>query len=441
MQTNSLQDKPTNKAKVKTITKQNLTLLLLFLIGLNNQLIAQEVSQKQLDALEQRTSKIEKTLKELSNIKISGYIQGQYQVGQETANLRVGTNLSKTNTNSRIGMRRSRIKFSYDKGIASAVFQIDATERAIGLKDAYINIRSPWQFFGRSALRIGVFDRPFGHEISYSSSLRESPERSTIFNNLFPDERDLGAMVILQPKVSSPLHFLRLEAGLFAGNAIQLEPDNRFDFIGHLSATNRIGEKISWSLGTSYYHGYRQINSAYVYKMGDGAFTLNASNDNIGTYAPRRYWGVDAHIKIQNPLGTTQLRAEYLLGRQPSTANSFRSHNSSSPTSGDTYVRPFSGGYAILVHQLGKSPFSLVAKYDWLDPNTKLSKDALGLGHSTTADVAQETLGLGLLWHVDSHLRLQAYYEIPHNEQSSNLSGYERDRKDQAFTLRIQYKF
>lgn len=436
-----LSTETTSKAKVKKTSKKTLVFLPLLLIGLNNQLIAQEASHKQLDALEQRTSTVEKALKELSYLKISGYLQGQYQVGQEEASLRVGSNLSKTNTNSRIGMRRSRVKFSYDRGIASAVFQIDATERSVLLKDAYINIRSPWQSLGRSALRIGVFDRPFGHEISYSSSLRESPERSAIFNNLFPDERDLGAMIILQPKASSPLHFLRLEAGLFAGNAIQLESDDRLDFIGHLSTTNTVGKMISWGLGTSYYHGYRQINSTDVYKMGDGAFTLNVSNDNVGTYAPRRYWGVDAQIKIQNPLGTTQLRAEYLLGTQSSTANSFRSHNSSSPTSGDTYVRPFSGGYAILVHQLGKSPFSLVAKYDWLDPNTKLSKDALGLGHSTTADVAQETLGLGLLWSVDSNLRLQAYYEHTRNELSSNLSGYERDRKDEVFTLRIQYKF
>lgn len=424
-----------------TTMKQTFVLLPLLIIGSGQQLIAQETSDKRLDSLEQRTSKIEKVLKELSHLKISGYLQGQYQVGQESASLRVGSNLSKTATNSRIGMRRSRVKFTYDRGIASAVFQIDATERSVLLKDAYINIRSPWQSLGRSAIRIGVFDRPFGHEISYSSSLRESPERSAIFNNLFPDERDLGAMLILRPKASSPLHFLRLEAGLFAGNAIQLESDDRLDFIGHLSATNKVGEKIDWGVGTSYYHGYRQVNSNNIYEIKDTAFAQNATSDNIGTYTPRRYWGVDAQFRIKHALGTTQLRAEYLLGTQSSTATSFRSHNSSSPTTGDTYVRPFSGGYAILVHQIGKSPFSLVAKYDWLDPNTKLRKDDLGLGYSTTADVAQSTLGLGLLWNIDRNLRLQAYYESVHNEQSSNLSGYESDRKDNVFTLRVQYKF
>ena len=46
----------------------------------------------------------------------------------------------------------------------------------------------------------GVFNRPFGHEIGYSTSGLESPERATIIQYFFPDERDLGAMLTLRLK-------------------------------------------------------------------------------------------------------------------------------------------------------------------------------------------------------------------------------------------------
>lgn len=404
-------------------------------------LIAQKSSEYYLEQQEQRIKSIESIVKEFSYLKVSGYVQGQYQLGQEDANLRVGTNYDKSQCNSRIGMRRSRVKVTYNKGLASAVFQIDATERKVGVKDAYIDIHSPWKALGRSALRIGIFDRPFGHEISYSSSLRESPERSAIINNLFPDERDMGAMLIVQPPTQSRYHFLRLEAGLFAGNAVQLETDSRLDFIGHLMAKGKWGQNSRWGVGTSYYYGYRQVNSDNIYTPVGNAFALNSNSHNIGTYAPRRYWGIDAQVSISNPLGTTQVRGEYIVGKQSSSANSFRSHNTSSATSGDTYVRPFTGGYAILIHQIAHIPLSLVLKYDWLDPNTQLRGDELGLSHSTASDVAQSTLGMGLLWSIDNNLRLQAYYEYGYNERTRNLTNYTGDRKDNVFTLRLQYKF
>lgn len=404
-------------------------------------LTAQEAKSSEADDLSARTAALEGIVKELRYLKVSGYLQAQVQWGQEAASLRVGSNTSRTGNNTRIGMRRSRVKFSYERGLAGAVFQIDATERTVGLKDAYINLRSPWKALGRSALRAGVFDRPFGHEISYSSSLRESPERSAIFNSLFPDERDLGAMLVLQASKESPLHFLRLEGGLFAGNAINPEQDNRRDFIGHLSASDTIGKDIRWGLGASHYYGYRQQNTSKVYHMEGNKFVLSDLSDNLGSYATRRYWGIDAQLSIRSSLGLTQLRAEYLWGEQPSAANSFRSHNVSTPVSGDTYVRPFVGGYALLTHQIGKTPLSIVFKYDWLDPNTAVRGEDLGGENTTAADAAHSALGMGLLWNINSNLRLQAYYELPSNETSAQLSGYEAERKDNNFTLRLQYKF
>ena len=91
----------------------------------------------------------------------------------------------------------------------------------MSFKDVYMQIKDPK--FTASSIKVGVFDRPFGYEITYSSSRRESPERSTVFTTLFPNERDLGIMLTLQAKKGSAWNILKLDAGLFAGNGIKAD--------------------------------------------------------------------------------------------------------------------------------------------------------------------------------------------------------------------------
>ncbi|MDR1682713.1 MAG: hypothetical protein LBS25_04930 [Candidatus Symbiothrix sp.] len=354
-------------------------------------------------------------------VKFSGYIQSQYQYGEEKASLKVGNANENTGESfDRIGIRRGRIKLSATEGIASGVFQIDLTEKGLGLKDAYLNIKDPWM--NSLQVRAGVFDRPFGNEIGYSSSRRESPERSTIFQTLFPEERDLGVMLVLQAPKTSSWSILKLEAGLFAGNGIKQETDHRKDFIGHLSVNKSVEDHIAFGGGVSYYNGG----------------VHQASN----RFAKREYAGLDAQFSLINSLtGSTQIRAEYLFGQQPGTAESSKSPNASVLPTGYDFLRNFSGAYVILIQDLGELPFSAVVKYDYYDPNTKLAGDAIGLNNSTKADLSYRTFGFGALWKIDNALRLQAFYEINSNETTANLSDRQNDLKDNTFTLRLQYKF
>ena len=375
----------------------------------------------------------------LQKFTISSYIQAQNQWGEEGASLAVGTPNEKPDDSfSRIGIRRGRIKLTYEEGITSSVFQLDMTEKGVGIKDAYFNIKDPWTKAG--ALRVGIFDRPFGNEISYSSSRRESPERSTVFQTLFPEERDLGAALIIQPSKSSLLHFLKLEAGLFAGNGIKQETDSRKDFIGHLSA-NKKWNNIEFGSGISYYNGSVFQGTENVYRMTGDIFLLNNNADNKGKFAKREYIGFDGQLSLKTGLGTSQLRAEYLFGQQPGTAGNSKSPNVSLLPTHDTYIRNFSGGYVIFVQELGNLPLCAVLKYDLYDPNTKVSGNNIGLNNTTKGDIAYNTFGLGMLWNINTNLRLQAYYEINKNEKSENLAGYTDDIKDNVLTLRMQYKF
>ncbi|MDL2222803.1 hypothetical protein LJB98_01730 [Bacteroidales bacterium OttesenSCG-928-M11] len=396
-------------------------------------------SEKRIEQLEQENKAQNEALKKLQKLKISGYIQGQYQWGQEGASLKVGSaNEDLEKSFNRIGIRRGRIKFTYEEGIASGVFQLDITEKGLGIKDASLSIKDPW--LKTNSLKAGVFDRPFGNEISYSSSRRESPERSTIFQTLFPEERDLGAMITLQSGNKSLLNFLKLETGLFAGNGIKQETDNQKDFIGHLSA-NKKWSNLQLSGGVSYYNGGVYQGTENVYEMKENGFVLNSDPDNKGKFAKREYFGLDVQVGIKSILGTTQLRGEYLLGKQPGTSSGSKSPNVSALPSSDTYLRKFGGGYVILVQDLGRSPLAAVLKYDWYDPNTEVSKDDIGLNNTGKGDIAKDTFGFGMLWSINTNLRLQAYYEINKNEKTENLNAYKKDRKDNVFTLRMQYKF
>jgi hypothetical protein len=437
---------------------------------------AQEEEATPLEQVQQKTEVHDGLLNKLSAIKITGYIQPQWQWGQQAAGLKVGSgNVLENGNNSafnRFGIRRGRIKFTYDDGgIVTGVFQLNIVDKStalsvssagaagsqlsqsvVQLKEAYLNVKDPW--FGTLQIQGGMFDRPFGNEISYSSSLLESPERSKIVQTLFPEEVDLGGKLVLQPAKTSYWNFIKLEGGWFAGNAINPETNNRKDFIGHLSATKPIGSIAKWGLGTSYYDGGVYQGTTNVYTATGNGFVLNNDAANKSKYAKRQYYGFDGQFSIETGMGLTQLRAEYMWGTQPGTSSSTNSPNQAYNPTGDTYIRKFNGWYAILVQDLGKSPFSLVLKYDGYDPNTAVKGDAIGTSvaagvatKTNKADLYYNTVGIGALWRINPALRLQVYYENVKNEKTSALAStdrtadYSKDLLDDTFTVRLQFKF
>jgi hypothetical protein len=386
-------------------------------------------------------------------LKINGYIQTQWQYGEQAAALKVGAPNTGSSSFDRFGIRRGHLVFSYDnKSLLSGLFDMIVVDKygtngiSLRIWQAYFDVKCPW--WKNCAIRTGLFNRPFGFEISYSSSLTESTERSRIEQTLFPDDGDLGAMIILQPAATSPLSFIKFEGGFFAGGGVNPEVDSRKDFIGHLSASKSIGSSIQYGGGVSYYGGSVYQTDDNVYTMVGNEFVLNSDAGNIGKYAKREYFGLDARFRLQTIIGVTQVRGEYTWGTQPGTATSSTSPNSASlPAPQDTYIRPIMGWYAMLVQKLGMSPFSAVIKYDIYNPNTKVKGNEIGLNGTSATDVEYSTFGLGCLIDPTPQFRVLLYYEIVKNETSSNLASpnwqgdYSKNRKDNIFTLRLQYRF
>ncbi len=390
------------------------------------------------------------TVDGLKKIKLSGLIQTQFQAAESAGQVSFAGGNFAPNVHQRFSVRRGRMKVTYDNDLTQYVLQIDVTQGGVGIKDAYAQMTEPW--LRTLTLTAGIFNRPFGFEIEYSSGNRESPERSRIYQTLFPGERDLGVKLSVTPQTAG-LDFLRLDAGIFNGTGPTANDfDSRKDFIGRLSAQfplQQIGLEID--LGGSVYLGGVRQATKYVYTSGllpSGVkgFGVDSSATNIGASARRSYVGVDAQMYYDIPLiGGMTLRGEYLTGSQPGTATS-----SASPTSqptADAYIRGFRGWYVYYVQNVGLD-HQFVVKYDVYDPNTRASGTNIGASGAnfTTADVSFATLGFGWLYHWDANVKLSAYYEVVRNENvhplaAGTLSPFVRDLKDNVLTLRIQYRY
>jgi len=437
---------------------------------------AQELSE--LEEVDARVGAIENSVRLLQKFKVSGYIQAQYQSAQTDADgnnfkLAVGRNgyeQAELNNFSRFGLRRGRFKFTYEDGIASGVVQIDVTDKGISqsisstqvdgrnvvmFKDIYLQIKDPW--FGTNLLKAGIFDRTFGYEIAYSSSRRESPERARIFQTLFPDERDLGVALTLQPAKSSPLNIFKLEAGLFAGNGIKPMLSSSMDFIGHLTVNKQINDNTMIAGGVSTYLGNVLTSGAAVGDMSEYFEMKDNKWTSAGwcRYAKRRYFGLDAQFSTMSAAGLTQIRGEYIFGEHAqNAAGSWNYKFLTAVQPGPVYMRKISGGYIMATQDLGTSPITAIIKYDWYNPNKEISGNDIGTTTATTTnDITKTIVGLGAYWRINPALRLTAYYDIVGNETTDQMKetkdangkvtayGWDEKRKANVFTLRLQYKF
>lgn len=428
--------------------------LMLFGSGFAQQDSLTEKSGKDAEkiGMEEKLEKLEKTFLEakrkvdnLNKIKISGYVQAQMRIvtdGEKEGETNYKSGKFQggelpANSQSVFQIRRGRIKVAYQASYSQTVIQLDCVPSGVSLKDAYLGFSAPWLYgFGFKA---GVFDRPFGFEISYSSSSRESPERSRMFQTLFPGERDMGASVEYLPSSKFPAwaQLFNLKFGVFSGNGINNEFDDVRDLIGRLGLSLPF-KKIDLAINAGF-SGY----AGAVKSLNDTLKVISGTEwiDRLGQKDKkinRQYSGGDIQVNYDGVpvLGRLSLRAELIGGQQPGRAKSNESPKSSSPDASPIYVRDFIGFYGMAVLNIDPIRCQLVGKYDYFDPNVDLEKNTV----KNEADVSFKTLGLGLVYQWDENVKIMAYHDWVTNEKTS-VDPYRRDLKDNVFTLRFQYKF
>ncbi|WP_316850450.1 porin [Pedobacter agri] len=397
--------------------------------------------------------------KKYGSLSFSGYMQPQFQAAQSNGTLAEyqGGNFGEF-SNNRFRLRRGRLRADYmlldDKGNQSTYFvlQFDGTEQGVNIRDFWGRYyENKWKLFH---VTLGLSGRPFGNELQLSSAGREAPERGRMSQILMRTERDLGATFTFNPRwKDAKLKNVVLDLGIYNGQGLAGpgEFDNSKDVIARLSHKPYTFKKLGFSIagGISTLQGGLNHRLPVSYRMenlnGSLAMVKDSSVNTINKVAPRRYYGADVQLATALKSWKSELRAEVISGLQSATATTSATPGSypvdNKSVALPYYTRNFNGAYFTFVQTLNSTDNQLILKYDWYDPNAKVAgMDISALKGLTAADVRFDTFGFGFLHHFNPHFKAVIYYDMIKNE-STQISGYTEDRKDNVFTLRTQFYF
>ncbi len=376
----------------------------------------------QVEGMDELLKTIDTDVAKLKKIKISGYLQIQAEKTEKHTGFATDPYDGKDYIKGRLRVRRSRIKVAYEDGGTQAVIQGDFSNSGFSLKDAYLEFTEPWT--SMFALRLGVFNRP-NYEVEYSSSQRESPERSAVVRALYPDERDLGVMLTVMPEDLFTLQLAGFN-NTFQGTYKQQNPnfgDNPFYYMARLTKSFVVTDEIGLDLGV---HGRFGTNRAHFAKVLESDMPTKSTADStslkVGDGVSRTWFGVEAQV-YWDFLGGMKIMGEYIMG---SDVDEFKANTA-------IRKRDFNGFYVYLIKNLG-TDFQLALKYDSFNPNTKIDenkKDASG-------ELKIDTFGFGLHNYTFTNIRLTLWYDMI-TTQTNDL--FKNDPVDNLLTFRAQYKF
>jgi phosphate-selective porin len=368
-----------------------------------------ENHEGRINSLDERVLVNESDLGKLNKIKVSGYIQAQFESYQE--------DLVKTNDpNNTLYIRRARVKFTYEAtdGV-KFVLQPDFSTGNLSLKDAYAVVNIPK--LKSLSLWAGQFNR-LNYEVEYSSSQREVLERSRVIRTIYPGEREIGLKLEYTPSQVP----LKLQLAMLNGNFTGKEAkdiDSRKDFMARATYSFRLtGAGMGIDIGAHGYWGSLMAKTKYVLDYEDRMDTVSFTP---GSYLDKRWIGAEIQF-FYDLLGGMSLKGEYIAGK-----NAFIGDSQANPYK----IKRFSGYYAYLIKNVGKKN-QFVARYDYLDPNTKLSGDDAG------KDIAYSTLAIAWQFYLNDNIRLTLQYDMPWNETNSTTPD---DLKDNVLGIRVQAKF
>ncbi|MEO8516333.1 MAG: hypothetical protein ABI426_06295 [Flavobacterium sp.] len=396
--------------------------------------------------LDERLATIESDLAKLTKIKVSGYIQGQYEMYdfQDDKGPVAGSSAAAPVTNS-FYLRRARIKFTYETldGV-KFVLQPDLAFDKVSVKDAFVVLNDRWTH--TYSLTVGQFNR-LSYEVEFSSSVREFLERTRMTSILYPSERDLGAK--LEANFDTNYRFpLKLQLAVFNGNfgegtaANQVrDVDSNKDVMARATYSFQMPSKgLGIDVGAHGYFGSTKVLPQPVTTPVTPPAVFSDVNNNpftpaVGATLKKDWYGFETQI-YYDFLGGTSLKAEYITGTISGSTNPMETYSAYAANK----VREFSGFYIAFMKNIGKSNQAII-RFDQYDPNTKLS----GFDVTRADDLKYNTWNFGWQYFYDENVKIVLGYNMPLNEKSDKVGGdfasAHKDRKDNTFSIRLQAKF
>ena len=269
--------------------------------------------------------------------------------------------------------------------------------------------------------------------------------------------------------------------------------------MGRLTYTFKFKRFATLTLGTHGYYGGIKANSTTVL---NSDYTYQKTVDP-GQILPKQWYGVEAQLYM-DLLGGLILKGEYITGVNsiPGVMTTNTTSTSNTSIKNDTLwitnttikntintpaiTKNFSGWYVYAVKNIGKK-HQLAVRYDYYDPNTKLSGTQVGTNkydaskstsdpnptktyldnnviinqnnsiytsklNSGTADIAYGTWTFGYSYFFTSNIKFMLGYEVPLNEKVNVKSSYAINNVPGSYdynnlihqntlTVRLQVKF
>lgn len=417
--------------------------------------------------LTERLATAESDLSKLTKIKVSGYMQAQYQYFENPS----------IQPNNYFSLRRARVKFTYEMtdGV-KFVLTPEFVPGNLSVKDAYVVLNDRWT--KAFTIWAGKFNRP-NYEVEYSSSSRELAERSTVIRTLYPNERAIGAKLEYNP-MNFPVHFqlallngsdlitINNAAGVNQNTTENRDFDNYKDIMVRATYNLQLGNFGGLDFGA---HGYFGSLKSNALKTLSSDYTTIA-DVKFGDAVKRNWLGGEFQL-FADILGGMSVKGEYIAGKNASIGYSpLAAVGTSAAIPGvANFQNKFSGYYIYFIKNLGKKD-QFAFRYDHYDPNTDISGKDVTIAKYTSADaitlrnrvsgksdLATSTFGFAMHHYFDDNLRISLNYEIIQNEKvgSAGLLTEDYTKADgtkvvkgldysnvinqNLLTLRIQAKF
>lgn len=292
----------------------------------------------------------------LKKVTVSGYLQTRYQNFDYAAE-----DVPAKDAFDTFLIKRARAKFTAKPTDRStAVLQLDMGQNSVSVKDTYLQYALGCNSSAAPSFWVGQFQWPFGYEVVYSSSRRETPEQALVFRRLFPGEYDQGAKLMGAESAR-----FKWNLGCFNGTGTQ---KNSFS---DLNNAKDIVANAKWSLGA--------FDLGFSGYYGLGAWKKFGDPLTYETDVRKIRFGADLQVYLNN----LTLKAEYVRGKGVDAADSSWDQNqyvdgyyaqlNYSVTSKDTLVGRYSSMSQDPVKpQYGRRNATELGYLRWLDSSSRL---------------------------------------------------------------------
>ncbi len=382
---------------------------------------------------------------------LSGYFQSQYESHQDSEDqLRQGGALLNQN---RFVLRRGRVRLARDWDYASLLVELDGN-----------TVRGPnfrWQkaeaslVYGRSKEKdvapliqftMGIFDLPFGYELTESPKFRPFMERSLGGRALWPSEPDVGA------RLSGQLKFFRYALAVSNGEPLDeksgyglQDPNKNKDVTIRLGAVAnpwpkfKVSGDVTYNAGKGFHPGTDSTKPVVTWNDANHNGIVDASsNELIGSASaatpsqnfPRWALGADAQVALETGLGRSMLYGEVVVAQ-----NMDRGLFIADPiATGGQNIRQLNY-YVALLQDV--TPYGLVGfRTDYYDPNSDFLDQRAGKLVPTSQAIRSYSPIVGAV--LPDRAKLLFQWDIQSNLLARDSRGVPTRYPNNQWTLRLQ---